>query len=33
MSNFDYKDKEEWKALIFAILFFSIGFSSLLWID
>ena len=33
MSNFDYKDKEEWKALIFTVLFFSIGFSFLLCID
>jgi hypothetical protein len=33
MSNFDYRDKEEWKALIFVIVFFSVGFSSLLWID
>jgi len=33
MSNFDYKDKEEWKALIFTIVFFSVGFSSLLWIN
>jgi hypothetical protein len=33
MSNFDYRDKEEWKALIFVIVFFSVGFSALLWID
>jgi len=33
MSNFDYRDKEEWKALIFVIVFFGVGFSSLLWID
>ena len=33
MSNFDYRNKEEWKALIFVIVFFSVGFSALLWID
>tara|TARA_R110000803_G_scaffold209436_1_gene279041 strand:- start:472 stop:573 length:102 start_codon:yes stop_codon:yes gene_type:complete len=33
MSNFDLKNKEDWKALIFTLLFISIGFGLSLWID
>ena len=29
----DWKDKEDWKALAFTVVFFAVGFSSLLWIN
>lgn len=29
----DWKDKEDWKALAFTVVFFAVGFSSLLWVE